>query len=821
MSGNPFGAPGEVHEFTFDVETQGLRTRSFTKRRYEGRPLSEPIGISSIAYGRAGKKAHVNAYTDLITPDLLHRHQITEEMLNEGILPDSLFNEVVRDANSRSPYNPSAPPRWDPSLRTRGSIIDGVFRRHAKHVLKGEGVLAQRDVYQGLVNEWSGIATAGGKVSLGAWNVGYDMPTLFREMRRHGFSTEIDSLLKSNTMQVREMAEGLHAMRFEAMLKSNYTPVMTNRAAAQAAVDIGISSVSPEKARSLGAIVEHKGLRDFMDDVYGNNKGLKSFHDRATKWANSQRAGSAQAQAVAEDLTKRLSGVHDWAAFKEFVEYGHRNSSTLIYGEKTLNDVVGEMYGSTLGHAHIFGDTRTLNSTLRYAPAAGKFSAFSFIGGGKLQDVSGALVKHAKELDLSEGAASEITKLMTEAHSADADRTLMERTAVELDRIRRDSGLFERWTKIDQVEQREASERRVGELFQDILQGKNAPQRSAADELSKVLHGGGNAMKNAYKKAGHTNVWLMAGLAAAGAYMIGKHNQTEKPPEIEGMRRPKGQYDTIEGINASDLPFSNISAFGSGYDNYVGQQQQPQRVKITKVLDGDTIQFYRGNRLVTGRLAGVDTPETVNRHKLVQKGGREASKFLKDLLHGQEVWIRPQMNDSMDTYGRELLYVDFNGMSVNSEIVRKGHSGALAYIPTPYFDASETGSYLMHRMKVGAENVLSMVQNFFASDDRGNDPFMWSALGTVATLTGEDDLQNDGNPEHREQQVGYGGLAARRFRESGYAGFVQQLSDDAIGHAIRDHATQLHRFPGMPRTSRGRHSHGMVSHAERNAIMGA
>ena len=815
MDLNP-SAPGELHEFTFDLETQGLRTRSYTKKYFRGRSAEEPIQVSSIAYGRMGKTASVNAYTDIITPELLHKHRVTEDMLNSGGLPDSLLDEIVRDPNHH--YAPYMAPRWDPALRTKGSVLDGVFRRHAKHVLKGEGVLAQKDVYQQLVNEWSGIATAGGKVSLGAWNVGYDMPTLFREMRRHGFSNELDNLLKSNSIRVREMAESVHAMRFQSMLETNWTPVMTDRSVIQAAVDRGLTAIGPQEVKNLGAVVEHTSLRQFMDDVKG---GREAFKARASKWVSAQRAGSAQAQAVAEDLINRLSNVTDWDSFKQFVEYGHNNAHSVIFGEKTFSDVIGEMYGGGLGHAHILGDTRTLNSTMRYAPMAGKFSAFSFVAGGRLQDVSGVLTKHAKELGVAEATANEITRLMTEAHSADADRRVMELTSIETNRIRKDRALFNKWIAIDQAAHREAAERRVGQLFEDI--SHVGPTRSAANALEGMLAGGGKAMKKAYGKVGQ-NHFLLAGLALAGAYVVGQHNYIAPPEQKEGIRRSEGENDTISGINTSDLPFSNISAFGSGYDQYYGMQQQAERVKIVRVLDGDTVQYWRGGKLITGRLAGVDTPETVSPKKMPSRLGYEASSCTKNLLTGQSVWVR-QFNDprhggdSRDVYGREMVFVDFDGINVNSELVRRGYSDPKFMLPEPVIQGSEIYGYLKHRMANSMQGTLQWLDSLTSSDQRAPDPFMWTALGSVSAMTDEEEPEDD--PEAREQPVGYGGRNAQKFRDTGYAGYVQQLDEDAIGHGIRDHATQLHRLPGLPRTLRGRRSHSAIGHAERAAMMGA
>src|SRR3989344_533186 len=58
-----------------------------------------------------------------------------------------------------------------------------------------------------------------------------------------------------------------------------------------------------------------------------------------------------------------------------------------------------------------------------------------------------------------------------------------------------------------------------------------------------------------------------------------------------------------------------------------------ERVKVTKVVDGDTIVV---DDKITVRLIGIDTPETVDPRRPVGCFGKEASNKAKELLSGKQ-----------------------------------------------------------------------------------------------------------------------------------------------------------------------------------------
>ena len=109
--------------------------------------------------------------------------------------------------------------------------------------------------------------------------------------------------------------------------------------------------------------------------------------------------------------------------------------------------------------------------------------------------------------------------------------------------------------------------------------------------------------------------------------------------------------------------------------------------KVIRVIDGDTVEIdYRG-KATNVRLIGVDTPETVHPNRPVEEYGKEASNFTKNLLQGESVYLRFDI-DKTDKYGRLLayLYRAPDGLFVNLEIVRQGYGHAYTQFPFKHME---------------------------------------------------------------------------------------------------------------------------------------
>ncbi len=109
--------------------------------------------------------------------------------------------------------------------------------------------------------------------------------------------------------------------------------------------------------------------------------------------------------------------------------------------------------------------------------------------------------------------------------------------------------------------------------------------------------------------------------------------------------------------------------------------------KVTKVIDGDTIDVDINGKAERLRLIGIDTPETVDPRKTVECFGKEASNKAKSLLENTEVELKQDPTQSeRDTYGRLLAYVFLkDGTHFNKLMIEEGYAHEYTYkIPYNY-----------------------------------------------------------------------------------------------------------------------------------------
>lgn len=110
-------------------------------------------------------------------------------------------------------------------------------------------------------------------------------------------------------------------------------------------------------------------------------------------------------------------------------------------------------------------------------------------------------------------------------------------------------------------------------------------------------------------------------------------------------------------------------------------QTQPtpsaQTVKVTRVVDGDTIEIEGGQKV---RYIGIDTPETVDPKKPVQCFGKEASNKNKELVENKQIRMEKDVSET-DQFGRLLRYVYIDDIFVNDYLVRQGFAHIATFPP--------------------------------------------------------------------------------------------------------------------------------------------
>lgn len=107
-------------------------------------------------------------------------------------------------------------------------------------------------------------------------------------------------------------------------------------------------------------------------------------------------------------------------------------------------------------------------------------------------------------------------------------------------------------------------------------------------------------------------------------------------------------------------------------------------VRVSRVVDGDTIEVRLDGRSEDVRLIGVDTPETVKPDTPVQCFGERASHFTKRQLTGRRVRLVFGV-ERRDVYGRLLAYVYLHGRFFNPVLVRRGLARSLTIPPNDRF----------------------------------------------------------------------------------------------------------------------------------------
>ncbi|MCR4324926.1 MAG: thermonuclease family protein [Candidatus Curtissbacteria bacterium] len=102
-----------------------------------------------------------------------------------------------------------------------------------------------------------------------------------------------------------------------------------------------------------------------------------------------------------------------------------------------------------------------------------------------------------------------------------------------------------------------------------------------------------------------------------------------------------------------------------------------EKYKVTKVVDGDTIQVEGGKTI---RYIGIDTPETSDPSKPVECYSKEATQKNRELVEGKEIRVEKDVSET-DQYQRLLRYVFVGDVFVNEVLVKDGFAKATAYPP--------------------------------------------------------------------------------------------------------------------------------------------
>lgn len=147
----------------------------------------------------------------------------------------------------------------------------------------------------------------------------------------------------------------------------------------------------------------------------------------------------------------------------------------------------------------------------------------------------------------------------------------------------------------------------------------------------------------------------------------------------------KIQVESLPEIISSPSPTPQV--LGEGTPSAV--ERKIEGFKVTKVVDGDTIEVDLNGQRVKVRYIGIDTPETVDPRRAVGCFGKEASNENKNLVLGKFVTLEKDVSET-DRFGRLLRFVylkldDDSTLFVNDYLVRMGFAKAYSYPPDVKF----------------------------------------------------------------------------------------------------------------------------------------
>lgn len=102
-----------------------------------------------------------------------------------------------------------------------------------------------------------------------------------------------------------------------------------------------------------------------------------------------------------------------------------------------------------------------------------------------------------------------------------------------------------------------------------------------------------------------------------------------------------------------------------------------ETARVTRVIDGDSIEVELDGEIYQVRYIGINTPEYYSKE---QKRAVEATQANKNLVEGKTLYLFKDQSET-DKYGRLLRYVLTSDEFVNLELVRAGYAQAKEYYP--------------------------------------------------------------------------------------------------------------------------------------------
>jgi len=146
-------------------------------------------------------------------------------------------------------------------------------------------------------------------------------------------------------------------------------------------------------------------------------------------------------------------------------------------------------------------------------------------------------------------------------------------------------------------------------------------------------------------------------------------------------------------VNFSQSQTESSNQAGENIDLNIQKDSIERYVVVTKVLDGDTVETTKGEKI---RYLGINAPENG------EPNSKEAIQLNENLVLNKEVGLQFDIQRK-DRYGRTLAYVFIGDVFVNLEMVGRGFAVSQTIQPNVRYQDE-----ILNAQKRGRENCLGM-----------------------------------------------------------------------------------------------------------------
>jgi len=135
-----------------------------------------------------------------------------------------------------------------------------------------------------------------------------------------------------------------------------------------------------------------------------------------------------------------------------------------------------------------------------------------------------------------------------------------------------------------------------------------------------------------------------------------------------------GHKDTPSPIATSARPTSTQITGGEAPMSTATREDRLTEARVTRIIDGDSIEVDIGGVAFRVRYIGIDCPEASDSF------GPEATEANRQLVEGKTTRLVKDISE-VDDFNRLLRYVYVGDLFVNAEMVRLGYARAVSYPP--------------------------------------------------------------------------------------------------------------------------------------------